>query len=316
MTVDVASATRFLASRFGGEPSGIAPLGSGVWSQAFSFRWAGRDYVARFGAYQEDFLKDRFVARFASAALPIPQVIAVGAGPGGYYAISERLFGGHIDTVDGAQMRALLPSLFAALDAAREADLSATTGYGGWGADGNGACSSWRQALLAVNTDDPASRGHGWRQKLAASPEALAAHDETYERLVELADDLPEERHLIHSDLLHYNVLVDGARITGVLDWGCSLYGDHLYDLAWLCYWQPWFPAWRDIDFRGEALRHYAAIGLDMPDFDRRLTCCEIHIGLGEQAYQAYAGLWDMLAKTVPYTLEIARKEAQLRLRR
>jgi hygromycin-B 4-O-kinase len=134
--------------------------------------------------------------------------------------------------------------------------------------------------------------------------------DEAYGHLLALADRIPEERHLIHSDLLHYNVLVEADRVTGVLDWGCGLYGDFLYDLAWLCFWQPWYPAWLRIDFRAEATRHYAAIGLDMPHFEERLRCCQIHIGLAGQAYQAYAGDWTDLQDTAQHTLDVATGSA------
>src|SRR5581483_8271453 len=115
----------------------------------------------------------------------------------------------------------------------------------------------------------------------------------------------PEHRHLIHSDLLHYNVLVEGTRITAVLDWGSSLYGDYLYDIAWLCFWQPWFPAWAAIDFRHEALRHYAAIRLDVPHFDERLRCYQFHIGLSAQAYCAFRGRWTDVADIARRTLAV-----------
>jgi hygromycin-B 4-O-kinase len=118
MTHDVASVEAFLATRLGGV-SDVALLAAGVWSQAFAFRWAGRDYVIRLGAHQEDFAKDRLAARYACPALPIPRVIERGEAFGAYYAISQRAFGRCIDDVDETQMRSLLPSLFAALDAAR-----------------------------------------------------------------------------------------------------------------------------------------------------------------------------------------------------
>ena len=204
-------------------------------------------------------------------------------------------------------MRALLPALFAALDAARLADLSGTTGYGAWDAGGNAPFPSWRAALLDVANDRPADRIHGWRKRLAASPVGIGPFEEAYACLQALADTAPEARHLIHSDLLHFNVLVEADRITGVLDWGCGMVGDFLYDLAWLCFWQPWYPAWQRIDFAEEARRHYAAIGLDVPDFDERLRCCQIHIGLAGQAYQAYAGDWANLQDTARRTLEIAK---------
>jgi hygromycin-B 4-O-kinase len=303
--MDVTRAEAFLADRFGGEAGDVKPLGAGVWSQAFAFRRLDRDYVIRFGAHREDFEKDRFAARFACAALPIPRVVEMGETAGGYYAISQRVYGGYIDGVGEAQMRALLPGLFAALDAARLADLSGTSGYGGWGADGNAPFPSWRAALLDVANDWPAHRTHGWCDRLAASAVGSGPFEEAYLRLQELTVHVPEERHLIHSDLLHYNVLVEGDRITGVLDWGCALVGDFLYDLAWFCFWQPWYPAWQGIDFRAEYLRHCAAIGLDVPRVDERLRACQIHIGLAGQAYQAYAGDWTNLHATALRTLEV-----------
>ena len=306
MIVDVARVEAFLVTRFGGDSRDVEQLGTGVWSQAFAFRQAGRDYVIRFGAYQEDFAKDHLAARYACPALPIPRVIELGEAFGGYYALAERVFGGYIDDVDETQMRTLLPALFAALDAARRADLTGTTGYGAWGADGTAPYPSWRAALLAVATDRPAERTHGWHERLAASAVGAGPFAEAYEHLQALADRVPAERHLIHSDLLHSNVLVEAERITGVLDWGCGMYGDFLYDLAWLCFWQPWYPAWQRLDFREEATRHYAAIGLNVPDFEARLRCCQLHIGLAGQAYMAYAGNWTDLHDTAQRTLDVA----------
>ncbi len=307
---DVTEVEAFLAARFGSDVGDVTPIGAGVWSKAFALRSAARDYVVRFGAQQEDFAKDRLAARYAGPALPIPQVIEIGETARGYYAVSERVFGDYIDDVDEAQMRALLPSLFAVLDAARLADLSRTAGFGSWGADGMAPHPTWRAALLDVAADRESDRIHGWRERLATSGVGIAPFEEAYRRLEALAGPAPEDRHLIHSDLLHYNVLVnvaaDGGRISGVLDWGCGMYGDFLYDLAWLCFWQPWYPAWARIDFRAEAVRHYAAIGLDVPAFEERLRGCEIHIGLGGQAYMAYAGNWTDLPKVARRTLEIA----------
>ncbi len=299
----------FLTAKYGQDVNDIVPVGRGEWSKAFSFRRAGRDYVVRFGAYLEDFAKDRLAAAYADPALPIPPIIDLGPTAEGYYAIAERVSGGYIDESDEGQMRDLLPALFAALDAMRVADLSETTGYGGWGADGNAPFPSWRAVLLDVATDRPTERIAGWQARLAASAVGAEPFHEAYARLQALAPKVPDVRSLIHSDLLHWNVLVEGARITGVLDWGCAMYGDFLYDLAWLCFWQPWFPAWQHIYFRAEAIEHYAAIGLSVPHFEERLRCCAIHIGLASQAYQAWVGDWVNLKETARRTLDVARAD-------
>jgi hygromycin-B 4-O-kinase len=96
----------------------------------------------------------------------------------------------------------------------------------------------------------------------------------------ELLVHCPEARHLVHSDLLHWNVLVANDRVTALLDWGSSIYGDFVYDIAWLTFWWPWYPGWSGIEIAREAREHYERIGLSVPRFEERLRCYELRIGL------------------------------------
>jgi hygromycin-B 4-O-kinase len=234
--------------------------------------------------------------------------VEIGEAAGSAYAISERVFGDILEELDADRMRRMLPSLFGALDTMRRIDLSATTGFGPPLADGNGERDTWREYLLTVGDDQPtlaANPVRGWRTQLDTRPHVARTFDRTLDELASLVGACPEIRHLLHSDLLYGNVLVEGDRVSGVFDWGCALYGDFLYDVAWLTFWAPWHPGLAALDLRAEALAHYAHIGLVVDDFDARLRCYEVHIGLAHLAYHSFTREWDHLDWTERRTLEV-----------
>src|SRR5690348_4400550 len=88
----------FLRDRYG-EVEDVERLGGGFWSAAYGITSAGRELVVRFGSDRSWFEADRAATAFASADLPIPEVVEVGEGLGGAYAISVRHHGSYLEAV-------------------------------------------------------------------------------------------------------------------------------------------------------------------------------------------------------------------------
>jgi hygromycin-B 4-O-kinase len=160
---------------------------------------------------------------------------------------------------------------------------------------GRGPYLTWPDALLACNQET--ERVPGWRAALERSPVGPGPFDDGYARLQRLVEGLPDERHVIHGDLANRNVLALGADITAVIDWGNSLYGDYLYDAAWLIYWWRWYPQWQSIDIRAEMSRHWKHTGGLPADLEHRLHAYVVLIGLDAMSYNAFTGQWDALAR-------------------
>jgi hygromycin-B 4-O-kinase len=267
------------------------PLAGGAWSQAFALTLDGAEVVLRVGRHGADFAKDELVARIGGPDLPAPAVLATGEFRDWYYAISSRAYGIAFDDLSVNDVALVLPNLLAVLDGVSGIDLSDTVGYGIWTPDGRAPHSSWVDALLAIGTET--ARVPGWWAALARSEIGLEPVEAGLSVIAALASYLPDERRMIHGDLLSRNVLSAGGSVTAVLDWGNALYGDSLYDAAWLIYWWPWYPQWRAIDIKAELSAHWKASGLLPANLRERLHAYLIHIGLDAIAYCAFRGRWD-----------------------
>ncbi|MDX9953152.1 MAG: phosphotransferase [Anaerolineae bacterium] len=298
--IDIEQARAFLAQQLGTAPSEVISLGEGAWSQCFGFVHNGRNLVIRFGKYVDDFQKDQRAYKFANPDLPVPEVLEIGTALDGYFAISARVYGVPLESVTAEQWLTLVPAVVAALEVLRTTEISETAGFGGWNADRHAPHTSWRNRLLEVAEDKPDQRGYGWRKALTTSAEGQATFDWGLDLLEQVADDAVP-RNLLHGDLTNRNVLVQGSQITGVLDWGCSTYGDHLYDLAWFEFWSPWQPQLNLEALRTALEQRWAESGYKPENEAARLKACYLHIGLEHLAYNAQLGNWMTL-------LEIAQR--------
>lgn len=276
--------SHFVRSHFGDRAQNLVTLAAGDWSKAYSFMLDGNKMVIRFGAYRDDFEKDRAMSAYSTEKLPIPRVVEVGETESGFYAVSEWAPGKPLDALSGPEIELVLPQLLDALYELQKLDHSDAQRVGLWRPDGEGP--KWGDELLSVA--EPRERLAGWRERLDASPYGARVFDEGVAKLRQLAPKLPEYRGIVHNDLLNRNVLVDAGKLTGVIDWGNALYGDPLYDIAWFLYIWPWFPEWQGIDLQGIVDRHWEKHGGQPPLVKERLLCSLIHLGLDHIAYSAF----------------------------
>ncbi len=296
----------FIDDRFGDRASEVTRLSGGDWSQAYALSLDGTQVVARFGVHGDDYKKDQVAAGWASDELPVPKVFELDETKDGFFALSGRARGDFLDELDGHRIKAVLPSLFRTMDAIHGIDVSSTEGYGIWESDGHGPQRTWQEALLHKFVDDPPThRTHGWRAALERSPGGTRAFDTALKVLERLAERMPDERYVVHNDLLNHNVLVEGDKINAVLDWGNSVYGDYLYDAAWLLYCQPRYTSWPELGLAGELRRHWKASRSLPDDLEARLLCYQIHVGLDAQSYAAYKGNWDQLRLNAEQTMKL-----------
>lgn len=306
--IAIQNTVQFLREKFNEDVQELMLLSGGEWSQAYSFVHHHKKYVLRWCHSSETFEKDAAASIFNCEAMPIPQITDTGKAFDTYFAISEFAEGEFIDTLSPGALQNALPALFNLFDALRSANLAHTTGYGGWNKDGVGSHASWKAFLLDVRNDHEENFLQGWYAQLANSSIGTAAFDHLYAQFEGLVEKCPEVRELIHSDLLHYNLLVSDAKISAVIDWQCSLYGDSLYDVAWFIYYAPYYPHFATADISQKILAHFESASAEQSNLKARLMCYQLHIGLGSIAYNTFKKDWKAVQEVIDFTRKVANQ--------
>lgn len=289
-TADQGMILSFLKDTFSADVTDFVVIVGGEGSQAYSFRASGDEYILRINKHHTlGFRKDEYAfTHYASPEIPIPKIYKIGnINPDLRFCISEKVEGKIVMAFRGKEAELLQPALFDVLDSIHATDVSATKGYGKWSAEGEGEFASWKEHLLTV--DKYAKGGAGIPSLFETTFLEKDFWDVAHARFVELVAYCPEERFLVHGDYGFNNVLSDGTKITGVIDWENSMYGDFLFDVAWLSFWS------RTVDYQSLYLEHSNKKNGDMntakiKNFEERMLCYKLCIGLVSLSFYAYSG--------------------------
>ncbi len=259
-------------------------------SQAFSFE-GDQGYVIRINRSIEGFQKDAYAYKyFHSDRIPIPEVTQLGHIDEQHaFCITECVSGLTLQDVNHEVIKQLLQPTADVWFALQEYNLSQTSGYGNFDANGRGQYTTWQEYLLSIlNTTSP-YRDHIDQTSLIYIIAVFTS----------LIPFCPEERHLIHGDFGSNNILTDGRRITTVLDWDCAKYGDSLFDVATAYFWSTW------LDCMAAQAAYYEANLTHLPNYRERLLCYQLHIGLSEVYDNILHHDWHMAQWTIKRCVEI-----------
>ncbi len=284
-TVDKDMVLTFLKDTFSKDVSDFEVISGGEGSQAYSFNDKGEQYIIRVNKHHTlGFRKDEYASlNYSSPLIPIPKILKIGRiNDDLRFCISQRVEGKILDLFSAAELNSLLPNMFEVLDAIHATDVSNTKGCGKWDADGQGEDKTWKEYLLCV---DKYSKGEDGKPGLfETSFLEKDFWDKAYARMKELLEYCGDERFLVHGDYGFNNVLSDGKKITGVIDWECSVYGDFLFDVAWLSFWS------QTLDYQDLYLKHSKERGVEIKNFNERMLCYKINVGLSACSFYAYSG--------------------------
>lgn len=272
----------------------LQPLTSDSLTQIARFTTDGQDYTIRFLQHMGANLdKEAYLyKRIASPHIPIPRILHMGRLDNLHYAISQYVPGQPVHTLPFEQYKQLLPALMETLHAIHQIDVSDTTRYGVISDTGTGLYPSWQRFLEMVYKEEPEWDFYGkWHILFEKTFLERDVFDSVYTKMASLFDACPEERFLVHGGFGFDHVLAFEGRITGVLGWYDSKYGDFMFDIARMDLFAP------EVHFAERFQHFYEQRGVAVKHYIERLRCYQYYNGLDALRFYAKVNDYDSYQK-------------------
>ncbi len=247
-------------------------------SQAFSFHINNGDYIVRVNMWSTSgFEKDAYAYNhFKTENIPIPEIIEIGKIDEKFnFAISKKAKGKTINKLSDEEYHKTFSNLLSILDSIHCTDINNSSGYGRWSNDRIAPYSSWKDFIFSVQK---------WVQNNDVFTSSFLEKDVweiIFQKMINLAEFCPEERYLVHGDYGSNNVIAENGKVTGVFDWADSLYGDFVYDIAWMAFWL------KDKEKQQSLEKYYEQRNIN--NFAERLLCYKLRIALGSMSFYSFS---------------------------
>ena len=251
--------------------AGMTPLSGGLVSQTFSFQSKENKYVFQIGSKLSDYEKQLYIGKRYRNAFPVREVLRIHESDDGIaYCISRYIEGQKLFDLSDCKRREISMPLIEALSFMAQAEIPADGGYGCFDANGHASFKTWAD-FVSVIYNESVCDWSALPLKGFSDTVVRKAIDKLVQNISCIRLDKPS---LVNGDVGSYNIIVHNGRIAGFIDCGLALYGDPLYDIANLLFWNED----KLQDLIVEVKRRYIV----NEDSKRKIFCYILRIGLEE----------------------------------
>jgi hygromycin-B 4-O-kinase len=288
----------FLRIEFNHDISNFEEIVGGERSRAYIFNSANQKFIFRINNHLDGFQKDKYAFEHFSKSIPIPEIYKIGQFNDQFYAISEFLPGKSLKNDPKPLSADLISDLFFTLDKLKAVHVPENTKFGSADIDGIAHFNTWADWVLKENTPVTKDDGtfYSWEEVMNIDFVDKNFVSKLFSEIKSLINFVPDKKYLIHGDFGTGNIMIDRNKVTGVIDWNEFGYGDFLFDLAYLNFWLE------NTDFISVYKKHLESQGIKLPNFDERLRCHQLTVGLNTLGIYAAIG-WEEGYKTAIYRI-------------
>ena len=291
--VSISEVEEFLKKNFSTNIKNIEILKGGEISQAFSFEDNSESFVIKVRRLRRRFRKFNPFAKEAEIAeilskrnpqIPIPENLEYGTFKENrrerfIYSIVKKIDGSFVHLFPKESSEIVDRNLIDLMYLIHTIDISDTKGYGNWIRWKEAKQKSMQEYILEGLEREKIYTN----ERFSSGIFEIELYNSGAEKIRELIGFCSPNRYLVHADYGFDNVLADkDGNITAVFDWEHSIFGDFVYDIAWLDFW-----GFREDDRYSNLYceKYKNSEFLDFKNYDERLLCYKIYIGMSAAGF-------------------------------
>ncbi|GFP75563.1 phosphotransferase family protein [Clostridium fungisolvens] len=276
---------------------------TGKVKKVYFFQYKDKEYVIRFSDDDMEFKFEKYLQEtLRGKKFPLPKFLSCGIYNNLYYAISEKVAGNSIHTLDEKELKAVMPSVIETLIKLHSIDITAYEGYGWLDYKMKGTFNIFFEFLQSFFSKDQEGFWQGWYELFSESFLDYNVFNALYERMMELAKFCEGRRYLTHSDFHYSNIIINNSEIAGVIDWGKVSYCDYIFDIATLILEFP------DYNLLEKFHTFYKESNFDTSNFTERFLCAAICNSLDGMRFWAKFGRQEAYKSILDNILMILNK--------
>ena len=291
--VSISEVENFLKKDFGVNIKNIEILKGGEISQAFSFDNESESYVIKIRNVKKrfrkfnPFVKEKTISEILSTRnplIPIPENVVYGTFKETkkekfIYSIVKKVKGDFVHLFPQEKFNSVDCNLIDLLYLIHTTDIADTRGFGNWEEWKNARYKSMQEHILEGLEREKIYTN----ERFSTGIFEIELYNEGSDKIRELLKFCSSYRFLVHADYGYDNVLADSeGNITAVFDWEHSIFGDFVYDIAWLDFW-----GFREEDTYSKLYyeKYKGSDLLDFENYEERLLCYKIYVGMSAAGF-------------------------------